>query len=108
MAQLVRWQWMWKSRLRLLALGSGVVAIGNSAILFALTRSGPFNKAVFLILFGGVWILGVGGYQILQGLFSPAGAFGDHDAKEKPYRHKRRPVPEQDPLPLSSENPEPD
>jgi hypothetical protein len=102
MAQMFRWQWMWKSRARLLGLALGSIALGSMAILYAVTRDGPYTKPLFMILFSGGWFIAVGGYQLLQGLLSPAGAFGDHEASVRPHRKKRRPkpAPEQEPLPV--------
>jgi len=104
MAQLFRWQWMWKSRSRLLGLAAVAIAFGSLMILYALTRPGQLGKPHFMIIIGGIWLIALGGYQILQGLFSPGGAFGDHDAKVKPRRLRRKKVPEQDPLPMSQDS----
>jgi hypothetical protein len=109
MAQMFRWQWMWKSRSRLLALGSATVAFGGIAIAYAVTRDGPFGRSLMMIVLGGATLIVGGGYQLLQGLLSPAGAFGDPEARERPHRKKRRPkpAPEPEPLPLESETREP-
>ena len=72
-----RWQWMWKSRLRLLSLAIAAMVIGGAVIAFAVTRGGPFRKSIGLMIAGGVTLVAMGGYQTLQGILSPAGAFGE-------------------------------
>ena len=79
MDDLFRWQWMWKSRSRLLALAGAAMALGTLALAYAATRPGPFGKPRYMLIFCGVSFILAGAYQLLQGLFSPAGAFGDHD-----------------------------
>jgi hypothetical protein len=83
--RLFSWQWMWGSRPRLLAVAAGTLAFGGLAILYAVTRPQPWNKPVFMIIFGGLTVIGYGGYQMLQGLFSPAGAFGDATDRDANY-----------------------
>jgi hypothetical protein len=43
-----------------------------------------------LLIYGGIMFVGMGLYQLLQGLFSPAGAFGDHDDVAEEELHRRR------------------
>ena len=77
MSRLFSWQWMWKSRPRLIGVAAATLAFGGLAILYGVTRPGPWNKPVFMIHFGGATVIAYGGSQLLQALFSPAGAFGD-------------------------------
>lgn len=79
------WQWMWRSRLRLLGVGTAVLAFGGLAMFFAVTRPGPWGKPVFLIIFGSISIMATGGYQVLQALFSSPGAFGDATDRDTRY-----------------------
>ena len=85
-----RWQWMWRSRPRLIGIALGAMAFGAALILFAVLAPGPIDKGKGLTICGGVMFAALGGYQLLQGMFSPAGAFGDHDAPEPARRIRRR------------------
>ena len=76
MTDFLRWQWMWRSRPRLLLIAVGAVVFGGLLILFALTRTRPLRKGEMLLIYGGITFVVMGLYQLLQGLFSPAGAFG--------------------------------
>ena len=79
LADFFRWQWMWKSRVRVIAIAVGALAFGAGLILYAVLSPGPFNKGKGLVIAGGVIVAGMGGFQLLQGVLSPAGAFGGPD-----------------------------
>lgn len=103
-----RWQWMWQSRRRVIAVALAEIALGAGCLLFALLTPGPFSRARALVLFGGLMIGGLGGYQLLQGLLSPDGAFRDHDfddsreGRRRAWRRQRTAKPSDDrPLPLA-------
>ena len=90
MTDFLRWQWMWRSRPRLLLIAVGAVVFGGLLILFALTRTRPLRKGEMLLIYGGITFVVMGLYQLLQGLFSPAGAFGDHDDAAEEELHRKR------------------
>lgn len=97
MTDFFRWQWMWKSRPRLIGIAVGAMALAGLAVLYALTRPGPMSRGQMFIVCGGLMFALLGGYQLLQGLFSPAGSFGNHDAPDPALRttpkQKRRRKP---------------
>jgi hypothetical protein len=113
LADFFRWQWMWKSRARVIALAVAAMAVGAALILYAVLTPGPFNKGKGLVIAGGVMFAGMGGFQLLQGVLSPAGAFGEHDRTrevprlEGPPKRKRKgrsdPAPDDAPLPVATD-----
>jgi hypothetical protein len=116
-AMVFRWQWMWKSRARLIGIAVGAMVFGAALILYAVVSPGPFNKGKGLVIAGGVMFAGMGGFQLLQGVLSPAGAFGERDrTREVPrlgggskWKRKGRPAPAPDdaPLPVATDTHEP-
>lgn len=98
---------MWKTRLRVVGVALAEMAAGAGCLLFALLIPGPFSRARALVLFGGLMIGGLGGYQLLQGLLSPAGAFGDHDfddsreGRRRPWRRQQARPSDDRPLPVA-------
>ena len=90
LADYFRWQWMWRSRPRLIAIALGAMAVGAGLILYAVLSPGPFNKGKGLVIAGGVIVAGMGGFQLLQGILSPAGAFGVADPTRQVPRLKER------------------
>ena len=111
LADFFRWQWMWKSRARLIAIAVGAMAVGVVLILYAVLSPGPFNKGKGLVIAGGVIVGGMGGFQLLQGMLSPAGAFGERDrTREVPRLDEKRkrkgrhdPAPDDAPLPVATD-----
>lgn len=109
LAELFRWQWMWKSRSRLIAIAVGVIVFGVVVIVYGSTRP-VFNKGPMMVVIGGVVFVGMGGYQLLQGVLSPAGAFGDHDyddsreGQRRPWRQRRRKPTDDRPIPLPEDS----
>lgn len=102
-----RWQWMWRSRSRLIVIAIGAIVVGVGLIALGLLSLGRMTRGTWLIVICGVMLVLMGGYQLLQGLLSPPGAFGDHEkadptrrttpAAPRPRRNRRpsddRPIP---------------
>jgi hypothetical protein len=113
MPPLIRWQWLWKSRLHLAVFGLGLIALGGLLLAFALlvVRPRPLHRNFYLFVVVAVGLIGYGGYQILQALLSPAGAFGDHHDEPTTRRRRRwqRPLverptkPDDGPIPLADD-----
>jgi len=107
MTDLFRWQWMWTSRRRLIGFALAAIAVGGLILLYVPTAAGRWDKPRVSMFCLGVMVLGMGVYQLLQGLLSPAGAFGDHDDTDGPRlrpalkRWKRETKPDDAPLPLA-------
>jgi hypothetical protein len=106
-----RWQWLWRSRRRLLACGLVLFVLGGLYLAFALHVAWPRLVHRWFVLHGGiaVGLIGVGGYMALQALFSPAGAFGDHDHddsrehRRRAWRRKRAAPADDEPIPLADD-----
>jgi len=81
MPHLFRWQWLWRSRVRLLTFGLSVFALwlALAGLLIGLVVWGRPNANIARGIPAPVMLLALGGYVILQAVFSPSGAFGDHD-----------------------------
>jgi len=92
LAEFFRWQWMWRSRPRLIAIAVGAILFGCGWVVFGIFSPGPMNKGKWLIVICGLMFALLGGYQLLQGVLSPAGAFGNHE-KEDPTRRTLPPAP---------------
>jgi hypothetical protein len=91
MPQLFRWQWLWQSRRRLLLYGAAVFALGLAfaGLLAGLMIWGRPNANIVRGVPLPVFLMAVGGYAIMQAVFSPSGAFGDHDQESDRYARRK-------------------
>ena len=109
MTDFFHWKWMWQSRRRVIGIGLGGVLIGLLLIGFMVLSWPRMSRSQMLVIWGGVFLVGSGGYQVLQGLFSPAAAFGiqesvsDEEHRVARMRKFRRPPPKPEPPPLRDE-----
>jgi hypothetical protein len=81
MGRLFGWRWLWRSRIRLLAVGLLILA-GGVAVLVMSILDLRSNTQAGRGLVGGVVFAGLGGWFVLQALLSDAGAFGDTDTSD--------------------------
>ncbi len=72
-----RWQWLWRSRQRVLGVGWLGVLLCAAICYHAYTRHNAPMKGRMLAAIGAVQIGALSGYLILQGLFSGGAAFGN-------------------------------
>lgn len=107
----LRWQWLWRSRRRLFAAGLGVFLLGVAvlALLVVTWVWGRPNPNIARGILAPVLLMAIGGFMMLQAVFSGGGAFGDHDAPD-PTRRTLPPTPQskrsrrragEEPIPLA-------
>lgn len=108
MLPFLRWQWLWRSRRRLLAVGLAAVAAGGLLLSWAVLMVRPWlNRHSYVVGGFGVFLIGWGGYLLLNVLLAPAGVFGDHDHddsrdwRRRAWRRKRPAPPDDRPIPLA-------
>ncbi len=114
MPPLIRWQWLWQSRWRVLTFGLMAVAAGGLLLTCSVLVTRPWLNRRFYVLAGlGIFLIVWGGIHVLNGLLAPDGAFGHHhDEPLAPPRRKwrrttaARPTkPQDDPIPLADDPP---